>query len=56
MRTMRFWVVQKQSTVEAIFDAIQAGQCTTENQVEAIAAQCGDCVTWASSWASGEEE
>lgn len=53
---MRFWVVQKQSTVEAIFDAIEAGRCTNEKQIEAIAAQCGDQVTWASNWASEEED
>ena len=53
---MRFWVVQKQRTAEAILAAIDAGNCTTENQVAAIAAQMGDAVSWASPWASREED
>lgn len=53
---MRFWITQNQDTVEAIFMAIDAGTCTSESQVEAIAAQMGDTVTWASPWTSGLEE
>ena len=52
---MRFWVVQKQSTAEAILAAIDAGNCITESQVEAVAAQMGDTVSWASPWASEED-
>lgn len=53
---MRFWIVKKNETVEDIFEAIKNGTCTTEEQVEAIAAKHGDSVTWASPWASGLEE
>ena len=53
---MRFWIVQKQRTVEAIFRAIEKGRCKTEAQVEAIAAKYNDCVTWASPWPSGEAD
>lgn len=53
---MRFWIVQKNVTVEAILAAIDAGNCTTEEQVEAIAAQMDDTVSWASTWASGLED
>lgn len=53
---MRFWIVTKDETVEAIFRAIENGTCTTEEQVEAIAAKHGDSVTWASHWASGLKE
>lgn len=53
---MRFWIVKKNKTVEAIFEAIENGSCTTEEHVEAIAAKYGDSVTWASHWASGLEE
>lgn len=53
---MRFWIVKKNKTVEAIFKAIENGTCTTEEQVEAIAAKYGDTVQWASTWASGLEE
>ena len=51
---MRFWIVKKQSTVNAIFRAIEKGQCETEAQVEALAARHNDCVTWAEPW-PGEE-
>lgn len=44
---MRFWIVQKQSTVNAIFRAMEKGRCKTEAQVGAIAAKHKDCVTWA---------
>lgn len=50
---MRFWIVQKDETVEAIFNAIENGTCTTEEHAEAIAAAHGDTVTWANGWASG---
>lgn len=53
---MRFWVVKKYSTEEAISKAIENGTCTTEEQVEAIAAKYGDSVSWANGWASGLEE
>lgn len=43
---MRFWIAQKQDTVEAVIKAIKAGKCTTEEQVEAIAAKMGDTVKW----------
>lgn len=53
---MRFWIVKNNKTVNAIFEAIENGTCTTEAQVEAIAAAHGETVTWASTWASGLEE
>lgn len=53
---MRFWVVQKQSTTEAILKAIDTGACTTEHQIEAIAAQMGDTVSWASPQVSSTEK
>lgn len=53
---MRFWIVQKDETVDAIFKAIENGTCITEDQVESIAAAHGDTVTWASAWASGVNE
>ena len=52
---MRFWIVQKQDTVDAIIDAINAGTCTTESQVEAIAAQMDDTVAWTNPRTYGEE-
>ena len=51
---MKFWIVQKQSTADAIFAAIEAGGCTKEEEVEAIAAQLGDTVTWANLRVNGE--
>ena len=45
---MRFWIVQKQDTVEAIIHEIKMGTCTTEDEVESIAAQFCDTVTWVS--------
>lgn len=53
---VRFWIVKKDETVEAIFKAIENGTCTTEAQAEAIAAAHGDTVKWASPSASGLEE
>lgn len=53
---MRFWIVKKDETVDAIFEAIENGTCTTEEQVEAIAAKYGDSVSWANGWNSGEKE
>ena len=52
---MKFWIVQKENTVDAIITAIKVGECTTESQVEAIAAQMGDTVTWANPWPDEEE-
>lgn len=47
---MRFWIVTKNETVDAIIEALQAGTCTTEKEIEAIAAQFHDNVTWAKNW------
>lgn len=50
---MRFWVVHRYDTEEAIFEAIRTGQCKTEADVEAIAERFNDHVAWASNFASG---
>lgn len=47
---MRLWIVQKDETVHAIFEAFKNCACSTEDQVEAIAAAHGDTVTWAIGW------
>lgn len=53
---MRFWVVHRYDTEEAIFEAIRSGQCKTEADVEAIAEQLNDRVTWASNFSGGIEQ
>lgn len=45
---MRFWIVQKQTTADAIINAVHAGVCQTETDVETLVAQYGDKVSWAS--------
>ena len=45
---MRFWIVKKKTTEDAIVTAVKAGICKTEQDVEALAAQYGDKVSWAS--------
>lgn len=53
---MRFWIVHRCDTEEAIIEAIRSGQCKTEADVEAIAEQRNDHVTWASNSLGGIEQ
>ena len=52
---MRFWIVGKKATEDAIVIAIKAGICKTEQDVEALAAQYGDKVSWASDGICSED-
>ena len=53
---MRHWIVHRNDTVEAIIEAIRTGQCKSEADVEAIAEQFNDYVTWASDFTSEIEQ
>ena len=45
---MKFWIVNKATTADAIIAAIEAGKCTSDWQVERIARQHGDKIMWCS--------
>ena len=43
---MLSWVVKKKETADAILAATRKGDCCTVNQIETIAAEHGDTVSW----------
>ena len=43
---MKYWIVKKPTTANAIMAAIEAGTCTTEAHVKAIADRYGDELFW----------
>ena len=43
---MKFWIVSKATTADAIIAAVEAGKCTSDWQIERIARQHSDRVMW----------
>ena len=50
---MKHWIVKKPTTANAIMAAIEAGTCTTEAHVKAIADRYGDELFWTGSLNNG---